>query len=166
MDDAHDGPYSREPQIEDLVRICRALNDAGARYMLIGGFAVIAHGGVRTTKDIDLLIDASVENVARVKQALRILEDKAVDDVADDDVARYSVVRVADEIVVDLMARACGVDYQSAAADVEAFDIGGVEIPIASLQTLIRTKNTGRPSDASDRRYLEERLRAEDSDRS
>lgn len=39
MDDAHDGPYAREPQIEDLVRICSALNDAGARYILIGGFA-------------------------------------------------------------------------------------------------------------------------------
>jgi hypothetical protein len=26
---AHDGPYAREPQIEDLVRICRALNEAG-----------------------------------------------------------------------------------------------------------------------------------------
>ena len=57
MDDTHDGPYAREPQVEDLVRICRALNDAGARYLLIGGFAVIAHGGARTTKDIDLLVD-------------------------------------------------------------------------------------------------------------
>ncbi len=57
MDDAHDGPYAREPQIEDVVRICRALNAAGARYILIGGFAVIAHGGGRTTKDIDLLVD-------------------------------------------------------------------------------------------------------------
>lgn len=67
MDDAHDGPYAREPQIEDLVRICRALNEAGARYVLIGGFAVIAHGGARTTKDIDLLVDASSENVTRIK---------------------------------------------------------------------------------------------------
>jgi hypothetical protein len=40
VDDAHDGPYAREPQIEDLVRICRALNEAEARYILIGGFAV------------------------------------------------------------------------------------------------------------------------------
>ena len=39
MDDAHDGPYAREPQVEDLTRICRALNDVGARYILIGGFA-------------------------------------------------------------------------------------------------------------------------------
>ena len=101
MDDAHDGPYAREPQVEDLARICRALNDAGARDILIGGFAVIAHGGARTTKDIDLLVDASPENIACVKQALRILEDHAVDEVAAIDVARYAVVRVADEIVVD-----------------------------------------------------------------
>jgi hypothetical protein len=38
--------------------------------------------------------------VAPVRSALQILEDKAIDDVADDDVARYAVVRVADEIVV------------------------------------------------------------------
>ena len=87
--------------------------------MLIGGFAVIAHGGARTTKDIDLLVDASPENVTRVKRALRILEDHAVDQVADTDIARYAVVRVADEIVVDLMALACGIDYEEAVQDVE-----------------------------------------------
>ena len=117
MDDTHDGPYAREPQVEDLVRICRALNDAGARYILIGGFAVIAHGGARTTKDIDLLVDASPDNVTRVKQALRILEDRAIDQVDDTDIARYTVVRVADEIVVDLMALACGINYTDAAKD-------------------------------------------------
>jgi hypothetical protein len=90
VDDPHDGQYAREPQIEDLAKIARALNESGARYVLIGGFAVIALGGTRTTKDIDLLIDPSRENVARVKQALRILEDHAVDDVADGDVARYT----------------------------------------------------------------------------
>ena len=76
----------REPQIEDLVRIYRALNDAGARYILIGGFAVIVHGGARTTKDIDLMVDSSPENITRVKQGLRVLEDRAVEEVADTDV--------------------------------------------------------------------------------
>jgi hypothetical protein len=161
VDDPHDGPYAREPQIEDLARICRALNEAGARYILIGGFAVIAHGGVRTTKDIDFLVDSAPDNIARVKQALRILEDQAVDEVADTDVARYVVVRVADEVVIDLMARACGVEYTDAMPDVERLTIADVVVPVASLATLIRTKNTGRPSDAADRRYLEERLRAE-----
>jgi predicted nucleotidyltransferase len=161
VDDAHDGPYAREPQVEDLARICRALNGAGARYILIGGFAVIAHGGARTTKDIDLLVDASPDNISRVREALRVLEDRAVDDVADTDVARYAVVRVADEIVVDLMAQACGVEYAEAARDVVNLTLAGVVIPVASLATLIRTKDTVRPSDAADRRYLEELLRAE-----
>ena len=44
MDDADDGTYSRPPTIEDVARICRALNEARARYVLIGGFAVIIHG--------------------------------------------------------------------------------------------------------------------------
>jgi hypothetical protein len=123
---------------------------------------VIAHCGARTTKDIDLLVDASPDTIARVKQALRVLEDRAVDEVADTDVARYAVVRVADEIVVDLMARACGIEYAEAARDVTRLTVGGVVIPVASLETLIRTKDTVRPSDGADRRYLEELLRAED----
>jgi predicted nucleotidyltransferase len=161
VDDPHDGPYAREPQIEDLLRICQALNDAGARYILIGGFAVIVHGGARTTKDIDLLVDSSPENITRVKQGLRILEDRAVDDVADTDVARYTVVRVADEVVVDLMALACGIDYDHAAADAVTITIDGVAMTVASPATLIRTKNTVRPSDAADRLYLEALVRAE-----
>jgi len=102
--------------------------------------------------------------VARIKRALRILEDHAVDDVEDTDVARYAVVRVADEIVVDLMALACGIDYSDAARDIQNLTIEGVLIPLASPATLIRTKNTVRPSDAADRLYLEELLRAEHGD--
>jgi hypothetical protein len=155
VDDAHDGSYAREPQLEDLVRLARALNAHHVRYVLIGGFAVIAHGGTRTTKDIDLLIDADPENVGRVREALQILEDKAVNDVADQDVARYSVVRVADEIVVDLMAKACGVDYADAIRDAIELQFAGVPIRVASPPTLIRTKNTVRPSDAADRQFLQ-----------
>jgi hypothetical protein len=51
-------------------RICRALGEAGARYVLIGGFAVILHGGERTTKDIDLLVDPAADNVERLRRAV------------------------------------------------------------------------------------------------
>ena len=44
MDDGEDRQYSRQPRPEDLTKICAALNREGARYILIGGFAVIAHG--------------------------------------------------------------------------------------------------------------------------
>ncbi len=70
-------------------------------------------------------------------------------------VARYSVVRVADEIVVDLMANACGVDYADAIRDAVEILFTDVSIPVASPPTLIRTKNTIRPSDAADRQFLQ-----------
>ena len=40
MDQDADGPEVRPPTIEDVCRICRSLEEAGARYVLIGGFAV------------------------------------------------------------------------------------------------------------------------------
>ena len=45
MDDAHDGSYAREPQLDDLVRLARALNAHHVLYVLIGWSDVIAHGG-------------------------------------------------------------------------------------------------------------------------
>lgn len=160
MDDPDDDRYSRAPEPDDVVRICRALNEAGARYLLIGGFAVIAHGAGRFTKDIDLLVEDSPGNVARVKRGLAVLADNAAAGVGDEDVRQHVVVRVADEVVVDLMGRACGVGYEEAARDLELLERQGVSIPVASPRTLIRLKDTPRPQDALDRAYLEGVLRA------
>ena len=155
MDPSDDRSYARAPEVDDLVRLCRSLNESGARYVLIGGFAVIAHGGARTTRDIDFLVDDSPENVARVKSALRVLPDRAVDEIADEDIRRYAVVRVADEIVIDLLGRAGGLTYSDVSADADAIEVEGVLIPVASKRTLIRTKETARPSDLADRQFLQ-----------
>jgi hypothetical protein len=159
VDDEDDDRNARAPEPDDVIRICRALNESGARYLLIGGFAVIAHGAGRFTKDIDLLVDDAPENVARVKRGLSVLTDNAAAEVADDDVQRHVVVRVADEVVVDLMGRACGLAYADAAHDMETLERDGVPIPVASPATLIRTKDTHRPQDALDRAFLEGVLR-------
>jgi len=165
VDDEDDDRSARAPEPDDVIRICRALNESGARYLLIGGFAVIAHGAGRFTKDIDLLVDDALDNIARVKRALSVLADNAAAEVADDDVQRYVVVRVADEVVVDLMGRACGLSYGEAARDAETLERDGVRIPVASPATLIRTKNTHRPQDAIDRTFLEGVLRSRASRR-
>lgn len=52
----------REPTPEDLVKLCRALNEAGARYAVVGGFAIRAAGLVRSTMVVDLLIEVGAEN--------------------------------------------------------------------------------------------------------
>lgn len=155
MDEPRDREYSRAPEVEDLTALCRSLNAAGALYVVIGGFAVILNGAVRTTKDIDLLVEPGPDNVARLRSALSSLPDNAVLQVDDADLTRYGVVRVADEIVVDLMASACGVTYRDAVeSGVQQKWIGDVMIPLASRSILIRTKQTFRDSDRADVAFL------------
>jgi len=149
---------SRPPTVRDLVVICRSLNERGARYLVIGGFAVNQHGFSRATMDIDLLVEDSPENQVKVKRALEVLPDKAVRELGDDDLRNYVVVRVADEVVVDLMRMACGIAYTEAEADIEIFTVEGVAIPFASARLLLRTKQTHREKDAEDRLFLQHKI--------
>jgi hypothetical protein len=71
---------------------------------------------------------------------------------------------VADEIVVDLMRNACGVDYREASRDIAWTDIKGVRIPFASARSLLRMKQTVREKDAMDRVFLRVLLSGDDSD--
>jgi hypothetical protein len=151
-------PESRPPTVNDLLVICRSLNAQGVAYMVVGGFAVNQHGYTRATMDIDLLIEDSLENQAKVKRALEILPDKAVRELGDDDLRNWVVVRVCDEVVVDLMTMACGQSYRDGESEIEIHSIRGVPIPFASARLLLRTKQTHRDKDAEDRLFLEAKI--------
>ena len=75
-----------------------------------------------------------------------------------DDVRHHTVVRVVDEVIVDLMGRACGPAYADVAADLEWHDLSAVRVPIASPAALVRMKNPYRPQDATDRAFLQQNL--------
>lgn len=92
-------------------------------------------------------------------EALLILPDKAVAELKPGEVGQYGVVRVGDEIVVDLMKSGCGVDYQDAMQDVVYKEIDGVRIPFASPKTLWRMKQTVREKDIPDRLFLRRLLK-------
>ena len=145
----------RDPSVTDLLNLCRALNALQARYIVVGGFAMRVAGYDRHTMDVDLLMDCSAENEARVFKARESLSDKAVLQLDAGDVARYTVVRVADEIVVDLMKSACGVEYEEASREIEWREVEGVRIPFASPRLLWRMKKpTNRAKDAPDILFL------------
>ena len=147
----------RPPTEEDLVNLCRLLNELEANYVVIGGFAVIYSGASRFTGDIDLLIDTSLLNEAKVYQALESLPDKAVKDLEAGEVAKYTVVRVADEFIVDLMKSACGIGYSEASMEIIVRRVRDVPIPFASPRLLWRMKaRTHRAKDAPDLVFLRE----------
>jgi hypothetical protein len=148
----------RTPKETDLVALCRAPNEQGARYLIIGGFAVIYHGYLRATEDIDVLLDGDLNNQVRVKKALETLPDKAILELGDDDLRSFSVVRVSDEILVDLMTTACGIDYAEASKSVEIAELQGVQIPFANAHLLLRMTQTHREKDAADRIFLHRKI--------
>ena len=159
-----DGPptEARPPLLADLIALCRSLNREGARYIVIGGMAIIQAGFVRATEAIDLLLDGSAENVARVKRALLDLPDQAVREMAPEDVDRYTVVRVADEFVVDLLKTAGGISFPEAATLVDLVTLEGVSIPFANAELLWRTKQGPREKDRLDRQFLAARRASEE----
>ncbi len=153
-ENAHPPLESRPATPEDLIDLCRRFNAAGVKYVVIGGMAMIHHGLLRLTSDIDVLVDAGEANIERIRTAMRELPDNAVAEVLPGDVKKYNVVRVADEFVTDLMQAACGVDYAEAARDAQQATYDGVTINFASPSTLLRTKQTHREKDSLDRNYL------------
>lgn len=153
--DISDELASRPPEQQDLADLCRTLNGLGARYLIIGGFAVIHAGYPRFTADLDLIIALDPENESRVYEALRSLPDRAVDELDPGDVAKYTVVRINDEITVDLMGSAAGIDYEEASKDIVIRRIGDVDVPFASPRLLWRMKkSTHREKDAADLLFL------------
>jgi len=120
--------------------------------VLVGGLAVNFHGRPRMTHDIDFLVDPSPENVRKLKQALLVLPDRAAKDLRPDDLEKHGVVRVVDEIVVDLIARIGDVEIDDAGTVV--FDLEGEPVVVADLDTLIKTKQRLREQDRNDLFFL------------
>ena len=115
---------------------------------------MVLHGFNRGTEDIDLLVDKVSSNISLLKKALSILPDNAVREVINTDIEEYGLVRVADEVVVDLMGSACGIDFKSAESQIEWHELDGVKIPFASAELMLKTEQTLREKDEIDRLYL------------
>lgn len=157
--DEHEEPQTRPPEIEDLVNLCRRLNDAGAKYIVVGGMAIIQNGYLRATQDIDLLVDSSEENFHKIRKAMLGLPDQAIKEVEPGDIEKYTVVRVGDEILVDLMEKACGINFEEARPHTKIVDLDGIPIPVATPELLWRMKQTGREKDRLDLLFLQELLK-------
>ena len=143
------------PSRSRLATVCALLNAGGAKYVVVGGFAVALHGVVRATKDVDVLIEPSLENARRVLKALEKLTWGVARELDAAQVAANPITIVGDDPRVDLLTLAWSVRYADAAPRAQQAEIEGVLVPYADLDTLIRTKQTGRFQDRADVESLE-----------
>jgi len=150
--------YSRPATLDDLKLLLRSLNEHGVEYLLIGGYALAAHGYSRATTDIDVMVPATAESGMRVKEALMILPDQAARDIKPEWFAEGENIRVADAFVVDIMLNANGQTYATLNRYAETIDLEGISARTVSLEGLLLTKQTMRSKDSSDRMVIERAL--------
>jgi hypothetical protein len=133
-----------------LLRVCSLLNKHSAKYLIVGARACWLHGYVRATMDVDILIPEDIENHKRAIAALSELEDHAAVELSPQDFIDNVVVKVADEVEVDVSTRAWKITYDEAQKSALHRTIDGVEVPYLDLQTLIKSKSTHRAQDKVD----------------
>ena len=139
-----------------VARVCSRLNAEGARYVLVGATAMQLWGTTRATQDIDILIEATVDNAECVLRALSSLGFGFASEHLADDIASRTVTMIGDLPNVDILTRAWNVVWAQAHPRATTFDVEGVSVPTASLDDLIASKQTGRLQDAADIEILEE----------
>lgn len=132
-------------------RVLAALYEHGVRFVLIGGFAAIAHGAPNVTRDLDVVPEPSRENMARLSAALTDLDARIrVDDIDDglpfahdaDSLRQMNVLNlVTTGGWFDITLSPAGVhdfaDWDAGATDAVVLD---VPVRLASLADVIRSK--------------------------
>jgi len=154
-----------------VTAVFRALNEAGVRYVVVGGLAVLAHGVLRTTNDIDIVLDLEEENVARATEALAALGFQPLVPVPLADLGRAERRREWIEEKGAKVFHLYSDRHRTARVDVfleEPFDLDqvldralheeiapGVVVPFVGLDDLLRMKvEAGRPQDLLDAEKL------------
>ena len=145
---------------QDFRDLIAAFNDQQVEFLIVGAHALAAHGHVRATKDLDVWVRPSVDNAHRVIKALTSfgapLHDLSVDDLCTPELVFQ--IGVA-PMRIDLLTSVSGLDFDAAWERREMVDLGGLSVPVLSLEDLATNKRaTGRPQDLVDLRWIDEAL--------
>lgn len=139
-----------------LLGLLRRFQAEGVDYLLVGGHAVRLNGFNRNTEDIDILLPSSLENGRRVIKALAFLPSSKELEVQwfAPPANEPENIRVADELLIDLLFAANGQTYESLQDHVRTLVVDGVSIRTLDIEGLLKTKTDYRDKDRIDREAL------------
>ena len=146
----------------DYKEILQCLAEEKAKFLVVGAYALAAHGYPRATMDIDLWVLPSPENAEAVLRALHRfgapLHGLTASDLQRDDTIFQ--IGVAPRRI-DIITGASGLEFKEAFAHSTPVVIEGLKLRILSINDLIRNKRaSGRTKDLADAEALEELLKA------
>ena len=144
---------------EDYKDILQILLKNRVKFLLVGAYAMGAHGFPRATGDIDMWIEASKENSLKVYASLTEFG-APLNEITETTFAEEGMafqIGVAPRRI-DIITKVSGLQFNQAYQQRQDVEIEGLKIPIVSLNDLIKNKESaGRDKDISDAKRLKER---------
>jgi hypothetical protein len=144
----------------DFVEMLSALSAAGADYLIVGAYAMAAHGWPRATGDIDIWVRPTPDNAARVMQALEAYGAPLFDLSADDLTRPDTVFQIGvPPGRVDFLSGVCGIEFAVAWTSLITVTLAGVEVSAIGFDALLNKKlSAGRPKDLADIAWLRSKV--------
>lgn len=161
--------YSRGVDRDELLRALRAFESESLEYVLIGATAMGIHGLVRATEDVDLFIQATPENIERLRRAFRRVypDDPHIEEIrANDLLGDYPAIRYyppTGDLFFDVMT-SLGQAASFDTVEAEIKEIEGIRVRVTPEALYNLKKDTVRPLDRQDAAALRERFKLKGDD--
>ena len=143
--------------MQDFGQLLARLADAAVPFVIVGGYAAVAHGSAYITKDVDICIVLSAENIERMRTALKDLQPHhrmtpqrlSFLDFPPRGQPLNNLSLHTNLGVIDILSSVLGVgDYEQLRENAEMVEVDGRQYPVISLEDLIKAKEAmGRDKD-------------------
>ncbi len=148
--------------LDSVLKIVDSLNRSKVDYVIIGGYAIILHGFLRATEDIDVMVKMNEENIQKFREAIEeVYPDENLADISFEELKKYPVIRYGtpDNFYIDIISE-MGTEFSFEKVIKESKKIEGVEVYFATAKSLYEMKkNTYREKDNLDIIFLKEKLK-------
>lgn len=141
---------------KDFREFAESLNAAAVEYLLVGGYALAAHGHPRYTGDIDFWVRPTEDNIARLLRALEAFGFASLK-LAAADFGPDTVVQLGHPPWrIDLLTGLDGVAFEDCWTRRDTVQLDGVSLPVIGLKDLkVNKRATGRAKDLADLESIE-----------
>jgi predicted nucleotidyltransferase len=144
----------------DFLDFIDCLNKNKVAYVLVGGYAAIIKGHTRTTGDMDIFVERTIENAENVIRAIDEFGFGSIGFTAEDVMDENGFIRMgAEPLRIDILNSIQGVTFDEVYQMAEEYEDEGVKMKVIHINHLIKNKlAAGRPKDLADVRALEKIL--------
>jgi len=141
---------------EDYKEMLRILLNNKVKFLVVGAYAMGAYGYPRATGDIDIWVEASLENSEKIHQSLSEFG-APLSEITKTTFCEEGIVFQigVSPRRIDIITKIEGVDFEQGYSDRQEIEIEDIKIPFVSKENLIKNKeSTGREKDKLDVKYL------------